>query len=107
MFVNCTGITIYEKTVINRSPAYIRHTTAPIYWQPSVKQTDGKDRTANTDVFVNIPVSASDYCPKLDDRVVKGIITDTTPPKDAYTVYGVRDLRYGSPRVQHVELDLG
>ena len=107
MFVNCVGITIYEKTVVNRAPAYVKHTTAPVYWQPSVKQTDGKERTPNTSIFVNIPVGATEYLPKNDDRIVKGVCESTTPPNDAYTVMGVRDLRYGSPKVQHIELDLG
>ena len=106
MFTNCEGITIYEKTVVNRAPAYIRHTTGSIYWQPSEGQTDGQDRKPQKSVFVNIPDTSTDYLPKEDDRVVRGIINDTAPPHAALTVMNVKDLRYGSPLVRHIELTL-
>lgn len=106
LFTNCEGITIYEKTVLNRAPAYIRHTTSAVYWQPSVSQSDGRERAPKTGIFINIPASATDYLPKLDDRVVKGICGYATPPNTAHTVMAVRDLRYGSQRVQHIEVDL-
>lgn len=107
MFTNCPCLTIYEKAVVNRAPAYVRHVTGAVYWQPFIGQTDGKERTPDAKIFVNIPAASTDYLPKRDDRVVKGECADTAPPNDAYTVMGVRDLRYGSPKVQHIELDLG
>jgi len=107
MFTNCEGCTIYEKTVVNRAPVYIRHTTTgPIYWQPDEGQMDGKDKKPQKKVFVNMPATSVDYVPKVDDRVVCGIINDTAPPPDALTVDNVKDLRYGSPRVQHIEMIL-
>ena len=106
MFTNCEGITIYEKTVVNRAPAYIRHTTGHIYWQPSEGQTGGKDRHPQKSVFVNIPEASTTYLPKEDDRVVKGIIDDEAPPHETLTVMNVKDLRFGSPRVRHIELIL-
>ena len=107
MFTNCPCLTIYEKTVVDRAPAYVRHITADVYWQPFIGQTDGKERTPDAKIFVNIPAASTDYLPKRDDRVVKGECVDTAPPNDAYAVMSVRDLRYGSPKVQHIELDLG
>ena len=50
MFTNCEGITIYEKTVVNRAPAYVKHTTGNVYWQPSEGQTDGQDRRSQRSV---------------------------------------------------------
>jgi hypothetical protein len=107
MFTNCEGCTIYEKTVVNRAPAYTKHvTTGPIYWQPSFGETSGTDRRPKNSVFVNIPEASANYLPKEDDRVVRGIIEDAAPPKDALTVMNVKDLRFGSPRVRHIELIL-
>ncbi len=107
MITNIPGITIWEWITVDRAPAYIRHTTADAYWQPSYGETDGKDRTPDNSVFVSIPATSTDYCPKTDDRVVSGIIDDDLPPKTALTVSNVKDLRaIGSPRVQHIELIL-
>lgn len=106
MFTNCEGCTIYEKVTVDRAPSYIKHTTGDIYWEPSTGQTDGSDRRPKRSVFVNIPDFSTDYLPKEDDRVVCGIIESTTPPATALTVMNVKDLRYGSPRVRHIELTL-
>ena len=106
MFTNCEGCTIYEKTTVNRAPAYIRHTTADIFWQPSDGQTGSKDRQEQRSVFVSIPETSTTYLPKKDDRVVRGILDAETPPHNAFTVMNVKDLRYGSKRVRHIELTL-
>lgn len=106
MFTNCEGCTIFEKTIIDRTPAYIRHTTGRIFWQPSEGQTGGKDRHPQKSVFVNIPEPSTTYLPKEDDRVVRGIINAEKPPHDALTVMNVKDLRYGSRRVRHIEMIL-
>lgn len=104
MFTNMTGCTIYEKTVLNRSPTYIRHVTGEIYWQPSEGQASGKDREEQNNAYVCIPASSTDYLPKPDDKVFKGIAVDEQPPQNSHTITEVKDLRYGSLRVQHIEL---
>lgn len=104
MFTNIEGCTIYEKTVVNRAPAYIRHVTGPAYWEPSIGETDGKDRAEQNSIFVSLPSASVTYLPKTDDRIVGEIIGDETPPPTAHTVMNVKDLRYGSPRVQHIEI---
>lgn len=105
MFTNCEGCTIYEKTVVNRAPAYTRHTTGRIYWQSSFGESSGKDRTPKKSVFVNIPEASTDYLPKEDDRVVNGIIEGAAPPNTALTITNVKDLRFGK-KVRHIELIL-
>lgn len=110
MFTNKSGCTIYEKTVINRAPDYIRHITGPVYWEPSIGETvskgetDGKDRSEQNSIFISIPAGSVSYTPKTNDRIVGEIISDETPPVTAHTVMNVKDLRYGSKRVQHIEL---
>lgn len=107
MFTNIEGCTIYEKTVVNRAPAYVKHTTGAVYWEPSYGETGGNDRRPKNSTFVSIPEKSIEYLPKEDDRVVCGIIEDETPPNNALTVSNVKDLRYGSPKVRHIELILG
>lgn len=104
MYTNIDGCTIYEKTVVNREPVYVRHVTGRVYWQPSVGESDGKDRSEQNSIFVSIPAASVDYLPKTDDRIVGSIIEDEQPPQTAYTIVNVKDLRYGSPKVQHIEL---
>lgn len=104
MFANLAGCTIYEKIRRDRQPAYVRHTTGAVYWEPSHGQTEGADRVPQTSDFISIPATSTDYLPKKDDRIVSSIIEDEAPPPDAMTVMQVKDLRYGSPKVQHIEL---
>ncbi len=104
MFTNIAGCTIYEKTVVNRAPAYIRHETGPVYWQSSVGESGGKDREPQDGIFISIPAASADYMPKTDDRIVGAVIADEQPPATAFTITNAKDLRYGSRRVQHIEL---
>lgn len=104
MFTNKAGCTIYEKTTVNRATAYVRHITGSVYWQPSVGESDGKDRNEQNSIFVSIPAASADYLPNEGDRITGDIITDEQPPESAYTIANVKDLRYGSPKVQHIEL---
>lgn len=106
MFTNRDACTIYEKTVQNRAPVWIRHTTGAIYWEETDAQAQsGTDRSPADAVRCLIPAgSLRGYVPKPDDRIVSGSCEEEQPPKDAPTVTAVRDFRYGSPAVQHVEV---
>lgn len=106
MFTNTNGCTFYEKTVRNRTPAYVRHTTGAVYWEDTTAQTvSGTTRTSENAVLCIIPVkSIQGYVPKPDDRMVSGICADEQPPQTALTVMSVKDFRYGSPAVQHLEV---
>lgn len=104
MFTNRPGCTVWEKTKSGREPAYVRHVLGPCYWQPSHGETGGADRAPQNDDFVSLPAASVTYLPKKDDRIADSITEAATPPADALTVKNVKDLRYGSPRVQHVEI---
>lgn len=92
MFTNRNGRTIYEKTIQNRAPTYIRHETGKIYWQTRHAVNQGeKDRTSKNSVFVSIPESSVSYVPKVDDRIVDAIIQEEQPPTSALTVATVID----------------
>lgn len=106
MFTNVPTVTIWEKTVISHATAYIRHQTGAAYWEDTNGETvNGIVR--NPDDKALIIVSAanlSDYMPKSDDRIMRGAIADAQPPKTALTVTSVKDFRYGSDRVKHIEV---
>lgn len=104
MFTNRNGCTIYEKTVRNRSPAYIRHVTGKVYVETESAQKNGSDRTPDNEIFISIPASSVTYVPGVGDRIVCSIIDNEQPPVTALTVMNVKDFRYGSPFVQHIEV---
>lgn len=105
MFTNEAGCTIYEKTVQNRAPTYTRHVTGEVYAETNFSQENGSDRKPDNGMFVSIPAKSVTYVPKKDDRIVCGIINDEQPPPNAMTIMSVQDFRYGSPFVQHIEVN--
>lgn len=104
MFTNREGCTIYEKTVQNRAPTYIRHVTGAVYVETKLSQENGSDRKPDNEIFISIPAKSVTYVPKTNDRIVCGIIDDEQPPPTAMTVISVQDLRFGSAFVQHIEV---
>ncbi len=106
MFTNTPGVTVWSKAVINHTPTYIRHQTGAAYWEDTTGETIN-GITRNPDDKVLMIVSASNlgaYMPKTDDRIMNGIVADAQPPKNALTIASVKDFRYGSDSVQHIEV---
>lgn len=105
--VNVETVTIWEKTVIDRAPAYLRHEIGPAYWQEiQLQELDGISRNPDNSVFLAVPADAVTYLPKKDDRVVSGSCPDSSPPKTALTVMQVKDFRYLLPKMMHIEVIL-
>ncbi|MCQ2053396.1 MAG: hypothetical protein MJZ03_05635 [archaeon] len=105
MFTNREGCTIYERTIQNRSPVFIRHETGRIYYEETRGQKEGKDREPENKVLVIIPDGATEYIPKTGDKIVGEIIPDETPPVSAFTVFTAKDFRYGSAQGRHIEVN--
>lgn len=106
MFTNTPAVTVWEKTTVNHNTAYIRHETGAVYWEDTNGETVN-GITRNPDDKALMIVSAAnlgDYLPKADDRIMNGSSPDASPPKTAMTVTSVKDFRYGSARVQHIEV---
>lgn len=98
MYTNRPGCTVYEKTIQNRAPTYIRHELGAVYWEEKQEQQSGADRRPQNKAFISIPItSLGDYIPKKDDRIVGEIVSDEQPQKNAMTIMSVSDFRYGSP----------
>lgn len=105
---NVAGVTVWEKTNIDRSPAYVRHTFGASYWEDTRGQTvmASDARSPSDSCFIAIPAkSISDYIPKKDDRIVCEICEDEQPPSDALTVMQVKNFLYGSSKMQHLEVN--
>lgn len=109
MFTNQPACTIWEKTTVNHAPAYVRHVTGAVYWQDCRGQQVGAGdaRSPADSVFLAIHADQiGDYVPKKDDRILPGDAAGTSPPHDALTVMQVKDFRYGSKTMQHIEVTL-
>ena len=107
MFTNRDACTVWEKTTVHHTPAYVRHGLGAVYWEDVCGQTNtGADpRQPSDSCFVSIPErSLNGYRPKKDDRILPGSIADSSPPGTALTVMSVRDCLHGSAAVRHVEV---
>lgn len=106
MFTNTPAVTIWEKTAINHTPTYIRHQTGAAYWEDTNGETvNGITRNPDDKILMIVSEANLDgYMPKADDRIMRGAVDDAQPPKTALTVTAAKDFRYGSGRVQHIEV---
>lgn len=111
VFTNAPCCTVWEKTVQNRAPTYIRHTMSAVYWEDTngieLGARTGSKTSRNPDHTALIIIPAANlggYLPKADDRILRGNVSDTQPPQNALTVASVKDFRYGSANVQHIEV---
>lgn len=109
MFTNRSACTVWEKTIVNHAPAYVRHVTGAVYWQDTRGQTvsAGDARSPDDSVFLAIHADQiGGYLPKKDDRILPDEVDAVSPPHDALTVMQVKDFRYGSHTMQHIEVTL-
>ncbi|MGN0631656.1 MAG: DUF6751 family protein [Ruminococcus sp.] len=111
MFTNCDGCTVYHKAADeNLLPVWKRRVIENIYWEETHGQTSReKGMERSSDVLICISASSiGDYVPQKDDIIVKGITdADYSSLKlnEKHTVMTVTDFRFGSPAVQHIEVD--
>ena len=105
MFTNMAACTVWEKTVVNRAPVYVPHVMGPVYWEDTNGETvNGITRNPDDRILCIIPASNVDYMPKRDDKIECGMSEDASPAGTALTVTSVKDFRYGSDAVQHIEV---
>lgn len=106
MFSNTPAVTIWEKTTVNHSTAYIRHQTGAAYWEETHGETvNGITRDPDDRVLIVIHADKiGGYIPQPDDRIMKGAVAGEKPPQNALTVTSVKDFRYGSDMVRHIEV---
>jgi len=103
---NIPAVTVWEQTTVNRAASYVRHEFGASYWEDNRGQTTGREE--DNSIFLAIPPGAiaDGYVPKREDKVLPGSIAEETPPRTALTVMRVKDLRYGSSMMQHIEVTI-
>ncbi|MBR3630357.1 MAG: hypothetical protein IKN55_07795 [Oscillospiraceae bacterium] len=105
MFTNMAACTVWEKTVVNRAPVYVPHVMGPVYWEDTHGETvNGITRDPDDRILCIIPAGNITYMPKRDDKIEKGASENTAPAGTVLTVTSVKDFRYGSAAVQHIEV---
>lgn len=113
MFTNTDVITVFHKGIdsAKKLPAWEKHTFPNVYWENCSAQDNSKISRSMTEdnmVLCIIPEkSISDFIPCKDDRIVKGDCENGSNLKagEYFTVMAVKDFRYGSTRVHHIEVN--
>ena len=113
MFTNTDIITVFRKGVdpVSRLEVWEKHTFRNVYWENCSAQDNSKISKSMTEdnlIFCIIPEkSISDFIPRKDDKIINGDFENLVSLKsDQYfTVMSVKDFRYGSSRVHHIEVN--
>lgn len=105
MFANQSNCTVWEKGIENRMEVYTPHVFGYVYCQKTTAQTvQNVSREPDDSFLFIIHEKEIPYLPKPDDKIKAGNCPETSPPNDALTVNEVRDFRFGSERVSHIEV---
>lgn len=113
MFTNTDIITVFHKCVdpVKRLEKWEKHTFPNVYWENCSAQDNSKISRSMTEdnvILCIIPEkSISDFIPYKDDRIIKGDCENVSNLKagEYFTVMAVKDFRYGSSRVHHIEVN--
>lgn len=113
MFTNTDIITVFHKGIdsAKKLPAWEKHTFTNVYWENCSAQDNSKISRSMTEdnmVLCIIPEkSISDFIPCKDDLIAKGNFENISNPETCqhFTIMSVKDFRYGSGRVHHMEVN--
>lgn len=102
MFTNTKVITVFHKTVKNRLPVWEKYLFYDVYWENSSGQSESsKGMTESNQILCIIPEkSLKSFIPCKDDYICLGDVDE----HGNLTVMEVKDFRYGSGKVQHIEV---
>lgn len=113
MFTNTEIITVFHKTVDKKSRLEVlkKHNFHNVYWENCSAQDNSKISKSMTEdnmIFCIIPESSViDFIPYKDDLIVKGDFENVhnLNSNQYFTVMSVKDFRYGSDSVHHLEVN--
>lgn len=104
MFTNTEIITVFHKETDSekRLPVWEKHVFHNVYWEKCSAQSEQNKGMGESDsILCIIPEkSLKTFIPCKDDKIVYG---DAENPENL-TIMSVKDFRYGSGRVHHIEV---
>ena len=104
MFTNTKVITVFHKTTDTekRLPIWEKHLFYGVYWENcsgQSKEDEGVEE--NNEILCIIPEkSLKNFIPCKDDFICIGDVDE----KGSLTIMSVKDFRYGSGKVRHIEV---
>ena len=103
MFTNTKVITVFHKTVgVKKLPVWEKYLFYDVYWENCSGQlVESKSMTENDEILCIIPEkSLKNFIPCKDDFICLGDVEE----KGSLTIMSVKDFRYGSGKVRHIEV---
>lgn len=104
MFTNTKVITVFHKStdVEKRLPAWEKHLFYDVYWENCSGQSEeNKGMGESNEILCIIPEkSLKGFIPCKDDLICLGDVEE----KGGLTIMSVKDFRYGSGKVRHIEV---
>ncbi|MCM1316265.1 MAG: hypothetical protein NC244_12945 [Alistipes senegalensis] len=104
MFTNTKVITVFHKTtdVKKRLPTWEKHLLYGVYWENCSGQSEEDGgMEENNEILCIIPEkSLKNFIPCKDDFICLGDVEE----KGSLTIMSVKDFRYGSGKVRHIEV---
>lgn len=104
MFTNTKVITVFHKStdVEKRLSTWKKHLFHNVYWENCSGQSESnKGMTESNQILCIIPEkSLKNFIPCKDDLICLGDVEE----KGSLTIMSVRNFRYGSGKVRHIEV---
>lgn len=104
MFTNTKVITIFHKTTDaeKRLPMWEKHLFYDVYWENcSGQSVEDGGVEENNEILCIIPEkSVKNFIPCKDDFICLGDVDE----KGSLTIMAVKNFRYGSGKVRHIEV---
>lgn len=104
MFTNTKVITVFHKTtdIEKRLPMWEKHLFYDVYWENNSGQSEeSRGMGESNEILCIIPEkSLKNFIPCKDDYICLGDVEE----KGSLTIMSVKDFRYGSGKVRHIEV---
>ncbi len=104
MFTNTKIITVFHKKTDpeKRLPVWEKHLFHDVYWENCFAQSEESKGMGESNMILCIipEKSVKDFIPCKDDKIVVG---DAESP-ESLTIMDVKNFRYGSKNVRHIEV---
>lgn len=110
MFTNTEIITVFHKKIDSEKHIEIweKHTFHNVYWENCSSQSEKNKGMSESDYILCIisENSIRDFIPCKDDRIIRGDFESVGNLKSNqyFSIMSVKDFRYGSDRVHHIEV---